>query len=105
MDWRQEKIKEVNSQPYNPDEVWNVEGPTRRAEEAKKRAADNANMRLVLDNQAEFYRTMKEKTRKDDLAEGKTLCEADTSKKDLERQLVAFKKQLFRQEMLATWDK
>jgi len=48
---------------------------------------------------------MKEKARKDDLAEGKTLCEADTSKKDLERQLVAFKKQLFRQEMLATWDK
>jgi len=62
-------------------------------------------MRLVLDNQAEFYRNMKEKARKDDLAEGKTLCQVDTSKKDLERQLVAFKKQLFRQEMLATWDK
>jgi len=35
---------------------------------------------------------MKEKERKDDLAEGRTLCEEDASKKDLERQLVAFKK-------------
>jgi hypothetical protein len=49
-------------------------------------------MKSVLDDQAQFYRTMKETERKDDLAEGKTLCEEDLAKKDLERQLVAFKK-------------
>lgn len=62
-------------------------------------------MKSVLDDQAQFYRTMKETEKKDDLAEGRTLCEEDLAKKDLERQLVAFKKQLFRQEMLATWEK
>lgn len=105
MDWRSEKVSSEKNQPYNPDEVWTVEGPTRRKDEAIKRKADNSNMKQVLDEQAQFYRTMRETERKDDLAEGRTLCQDDLAKKDLERQLVAFKKQMFRQEMLKTWEK
>ena len=105
MDWRSEKIASEQSQPYNPDEVWTVEGPTRRKDEAIKREADNSNMKKVLDEQAQFYRTMRETERKNDLTEGRTLCQDDLAKKDLERQLVAFKKQMFRQEMISTWEK
>jgi hypothetical protein len=51
-----------------------VEGPTRRKDEAIKREADNSNMKKVLDEQAQFYRTMRETERKNDLTEGRTLC-------------------------------
>ena len=40
-----------------------------------------------------------------DLTEGKRLCDEDLAKKDLESQLVAFKKQLFAQDMTQTWEK
>jgi hypothetical protein len=49
MDWRSEKVSSEKNQPYNPDEVWTVEGPTRRKDEAIKRKADNSNMKQVLD--------------------------------------------------------
>ena len=62
-------------------------------------------MKQTLDNQAEVQRTMKQTERIEELQEGKRLCDEDLAKKDLERQLIAFKKQMFRQEMLATWEK
>ena len=40
MEWRQEQINYQNSQPYNPDEVWTIEGPTRRKQEEAKRVKD-----------------------------------------------------------------
>jgi hypothetical protein len=39
------------------------------------------------------------------LSEGKQLVANDLAAKDLERSLIAFKKQLFAQEMTATWEK
>jgi len=65
----------LKNQPYNPDEVWTVEGPTRRKEETVMREQANNNMKKVLDDQTHFYRTMKTTAKQDDLAEGKMLCE------------------------------
>ena len=31
MDWTQQKKAEIRAQPYDPAEVWTVEGPTRKA--------------------------------------------------------------------------
>lgn len=50
------------------------------------------NLKNTLDTQATFYRTAKENERALDLTEGKRICEEDVAKKDLEMQLLAFKK-------------
>ena len=31
MNWTSQKKAELKNQPYNPDEVWTIEGPTRKA--------------------------------------------------------------------------
>ena len=31
MEWTSQKKAELKNQPYNPDEVWTIEGPTRKA--------------------------------------------------------------------------
>jgi hypothetical protein len=31
MDWTSKKKIELKNQPYNPDDVWTIEGPTRKA--------------------------------------------------------------------------
>lgn len=95
----------MNSQPYNPEDVWNVEGPTRRRQEEAKRQKDMENLKNTLDQQADFYRSAQKGQRLSDLSEGKRICDDDVAKKDLERQLVAFKKQLFAQDMTTTWEK
>lgn len=56
-EWRQNKRNEMNSQPYNPEDVWNVEGPTRRRQEEAKRQKDMENLKNTLDQQADFYRS------------------------------------------------
>ena len=104
-EWRQKQRRDISSQPYDPESVWNIEGPTRRKTEDEKRAYDMSVLRNTLHNQAQFYRTAKESERIQDLTEGKRLCDEDLAKKDLERQLVAFKKQLFAQDMTQTWEK
>lgn len=63
------------------------------------------NLKNTLDTQATFYRQAKENERALDLTEGKRICEEDVAKKDLEMQLLAFKKQLFQQDMISTWQK
>ena len=42
MDWKKEKKNEIiqENKGYDPEQVWNVEGPTRKMEDAAKRAAD-----------------------------------------------------------------
>jgi hypothetical protein len=62
-------------------------------------------LKSTLDTQAQFYRSAKKSERVQDLTEGRKICDDDLAKKDLERQLVAFKKQLFAQDMTATWEK
>ncbi len=104
-EWRQNKRNEINSQHYNPEDVWNVEGPTRRRQEEAKRQKDMENLKNTLDQQADFYRSAQKGQRLSDLSEGKRICDEDVAKKDLERQLVAFKKQLFAQDMTTTWEK
>lgn len=85
--------------------MWTIEGPTRAAQEKVRREKAIADLKSTLSTQAHFYRTEKHSEKKQDLAEGKRLCDEDLAKKNLESQLVAFKKQLFAQEMMDAWEK
>ena len=105
MDWNSQVKQDAKAQPYNPDEVWTIEGPTRAAQEKVRREKAIADLKLTLSTQANFYQTAKKDDIKQSLAEGKQLCDEDLAKKNLESQLVAFKKQLFAQEMKDTWEK
>lgn len=75
----------MNREPYNPEEVWNIEGPARRKQEEEKRKYDMAVLKNTLDTQAQFYRSAKKSERMQDLTEGKKICDDDVAKKDLER--------------------
>jgi len=75
----------LNREPYNADEVWNIEGPARRKQEEEKRKYDMAVLKNTLDTQAQFYRSAKKSERVQDLTEGKKICDDDLAKKDLER--------------------
>jgi len=40
----------LNSQPYDPEQVWNIEGPTRRKAEEDKRAHDMTVLKKTLND-------------------------------------------------------
>ncbi len=107
MGWRQEKKDELKKEEeqYDPELVWNIEGPTRRKNDMAKRQSDNEWTRKTLDEQTSNLRLRKTQERFNDLSEGKKLIQNDLEAADLERSLIAFKKQLFAQEMLSTWEK
>lgn len=75
----------MKREPYNPDEVWNIEGPARRKQEEEKRKYDLEIQKKTLDTQAQFYRSAKISERVQNLTEGKKICDDDLAKKDLER--------------------
>lgn len=85
--------------------MWNVEGPTRRKDNQLKKAADTEHMRKTLIDMGEADRKRKAAEHAKDLAEERQVVENDLNAKELERGIHAFKRQLFAQEMLATWEK
>lgn len=105
MNWTSQKKAELKNQPYNPDEVWTIEGPTRKAQDKVRRDKATNEMKSTLDTQAQFYKNNLESERSSNLKEGKRLCDQDLALKDQESQLVAFKKQMFAQEMKNAWEK
>jgi len=38
-------MEEIKKEPYDPETVWNIEGPTRKKTDAAKRKADNEFMK------------------------------------------------------------
>lgn len=56
-------------------------------------------MSKTLSDQASWIRSNAQKEKEKDLLEGKLLCDEDSKKRDLERQMVEFKKQLFAQDL------
>jgi hypothetical protein len=37
MDWKSSEKERVKKQPYDPESVWNIEGPTRKKVDTMKR--------------------------------------------------------------------
>lgn len=52
MGWRQEKIDEIMKEPYDPELVWNIEGPTRKKTDKAHRDACNEEIKRVNANQS-----------------------------------------------------
>lgn len=105
MRWKQDKKDSETKamESYDPDAVWNIEGPTRRANDLAKRQRDADWTRRTLESQRSAQKARKEEERANALKEGKQLVAEDLAAKGVENDLVAFKKQLFAQEMMATW--
>ena len=40
-EWKRQKKQELKNEPYDPELVWNIEGPERKAKEAKQRKEIN----------------------------------------------------------------
>ncbi len=80
---------------YDPELVWNVEGPTRKVVEQAKRKADGQDIMKVNTMQREQFYQRRIDQRNLDIEEGKRLVRSDLQDVDLEKQLVQFKKQLF----------
>lgn len=107
MDWKKDRKNETiqENKEYDPEQVWNIEGPMRRKEDAAKRQADKEKTLNTLSLQSQEQRQKRVDYRNNELSEGQELVAKDLAAKDLERNLIAFKKQLFAQEMTATWEK
>lgn len=104
IDWKQQQAEQIKRQPYDPEAVWNIEGPTRKKTDAEKKAAATSLMKQMNESQRHSVAQRKSDAKSFDLSEGKKLVENDMKNTDLDRQLRAFKKQLFAQELLATWE-
>lgn len=103
IEWRKSKIDEAKKEPYDPELVWNIETATRKQTDAAAKKAKTDVMLSVNDTKTKDFHKKRSDERDYDLSEGKRLVQVDNENKDLESQLVSFKKQLFAQEMMDTW--
>lgn len=105
MNWRQQKADRIKDEDkdYDPEAVWNIEGPLRRRMDAAKRKALNEDLKKVNAQQREMQTVTEAQRQAENLATDKQLIERDRQGLDLDRQVQAFKKQLFRQEMTDAW--
>lgn len=103
IEWRKSKIDEAKKEPYDPELVWNIETATRKQADAATKKAKTDVMLSVNDTKTQDFYKKRSDERDYDLSEGKRLVQLDNENKDLESQLVSFKKQLFAKEMMDTW--
>ena len=95
MEWRKSRIDEAKKEPYDPELVWNIETATRKQTDAAAKKAKTDKMLSINDTKTQDFYKRKHDERDYDLSEGKRLVQIDNENKDLESQLVSFKKQLF----------
>lgn len=56
MEWRKSRIDEIKKEPYDPELVWNIEGPERKKTDQAKRHAINMDVKETnIARRAEFY--------------------------------------------------
>lgn len=104
-EWKRQKKQELKNEPYDPEQVWNIEGPERKAKEAKERKAINQNIKEVnADQQKTFYKRRVDE-REQEKKEGQEMNEADLDAGARDKQLLEFKRQFFAQEMIDQWNK
>jgi len=104
-DWKRQKKLELKNEPYDPDQVWNIEEPDRKQREAIERKAVNANLKEVNAKEQKGFYQRKQDARNLDKMEGQKMIELDTDCTVRERQLREFKRQMFAQEMLDSCNK
>jgi len=73
MERRQSRIDEIKNEPYDPELVWNVEGPLRKKTDAAVKKAKTDKMLMVNETQKEGFYSRKQAERDFDLSEGKRL--------------------------------
>ena len=82
MDWKTGKKADETSNFINPDDIWTIEGPTRKAQDMARTQKRVEEMKKTLNTQAQFYKTNLQNERYTDLIEGKKHCEEDALMKD-----------------------
>lgn len=92
VDWRADRLDEIKKEPYDPELVWNIEGPERKKTDAAIRQAISHDVKAINQVQKVGFFQRKEDEKNLDLNEGQKLVENDLDNKDLEKQLLAFKR-------------
>jgi len=106
MDWKKDRKEEDWRQTqYDPDTMWNVEEPTRRKNLYEKKINDQMTNFRNMTEQGAADRQRRADNRQQQLKEERQVVDNDLAAKELETNIHAFKRQLFAQEMLATWEK
>lgn len=62
-DWKRQKKLELKNEPYDPDQVWNIEEPDRKQREAIERKAVNANLKEVNSKEQKGFYQRKQDAR------------------------------------------
>ena len=71
MAWQDARKQELKNQFYDPELVWNVEGPTRKKKDAEMRKTQNEIMKNQNETQKRnFYQRLKDE-KSLDLAQGR----------------------------------
>ena len=92
---KRQRKEEIKNQPYDPEQVWNIEGPERKAKEARERRAIHDNIRQVNADQCSEFYSRKRGEREREKQEGLEMEVRDSEAGARERQLLEFKRQLF----------
>lgn len=94
MDWRQMKHEEYlnEDKDYDPEQAWNIEGPTRKRTDAARKKSINDDLKKVNAVQRREQEQKRLEEVNKDLSEGRQMVERDMQGLDMERQLDAFKR-------------
>lgn len=67
MDWTEKTKQENRNDHINPEEVWTIEGPTRKAQENVRRTNAMLDLKHSLDTQKVFFNTTMKSARDGEL--------------------------------------
>jgi len=91
-DWKRARKQELKNEPYDPEKVWNIEGPERASIEKEARTSMYQNNKHVnLDLEKTFYKR-KEDAKDLELTEGRQLVNADNADNMRDKQVLEFKR-------------
>ena len=105
MQWRRSRKVQEAQEAYNPHINWTIEGHARALIENAKIKQDKIILKESLEEQLRqnISDTIKEKN--DDIELGRQLCKLDIKQKNLENELIKFKKNAFTNELTDCWKK
>lgn len=103
MQWRQQAADVERQEAYNPHIQWTIEGHARALIENAKRKHDGVILKETLEEQKRQDLASSNKDREGELEIGRQLCNVDRKQKDLENELLEFKRNAFTKELTEAW--
>ena len=103
MQWRQQAADVERQEAYNPHIQWTIEGHARALIENAKRKQDGVTLRETLEEQKRNDVASSHNERQGELEIGRQLCNVDRKQKNLENELIEYKRNAFTKELTEAW--